>query len=153
MDVARRFGDGLRQALELAGLVEETEGAFAQVALAVGRGGVVAEDDERDARRRETDRLQHLQARAAFELDVSIRFTKDLSSIGSATNAPFRVPVTLPLNAGQKLQSAFLTWVRRHTDRVIYTVKYGYATNRDGTFGGLNDFDAHIVYGKVQYKF
>lgn len=61
--------------------------------------------------------------------------------------------VTLPLNAGQKLQSAFLTWVRRHTDRVIYTVKYGYATNRDGTFGGLNDFDAHVVYGKVQYKF
>lgn len=61
--------------------------------------------------------------------------------------------VTLPLNAGQTLQSAFLTWIRRHSDRVIYTVKYGYATNRDGTFGGLNDFDAHIVYGKVQYKF
>ena len=61
--------------------------------------------------------------------------------------------VTLPLNAGQKLQSAFLTWVRQHSDRVIYTVKYGYATSRDGTFGGLNDFDAHIFYGKVQYKF
>jgi hypothetical protein len=61
--------------------------------------------------------------------------------------------VTLPLNAGQKLQSAYVTWIRRHTDRVIYTVKYGYVTSRDGTFGGLNDFDAHIVYGKVQYKF
>ena len=61
--------------------------------------------------------------------------------------------VTLPLNAGQKLQSAFLTWVRRHSDRIIYTVKYGYATSRDGTFGGLNDFDAHVLYGKVQYKF
>ena len=61
--------------------------------------------------------------------------------------------VTLPLNAGQKLQSAFITWVRRHTDRVIYTVKYGYATNRDGTFNGLNDFDAHLLYAKVQYKF
>jgi hypothetical protein len=36
---------------------------------------------------------------------------------------------------------------------VIYTAKYGYATSRDGTFGGLNDFDAHIFYGKVQYKF
>ncbi|MGH7957024.1 MAG: hypothetical protein ACREH8_08430, partial [Opitutaceae bacterium] len=61
--------------------------------------------------------------------------------------------VTLPLNAGQKLQSAFLTWVRRHSDRVIYTAKYGYATSRDGTFGGFNDFDAHLFYGKVQYKF
>ena len=61
--------------------------------------------------------------------------------------------VTLPVDAGQKLQSAFVTWVRRHSDRVTYTAKYGYAINRDGTFGGLNDFDAHILYAKVQYKF
>lgn len=61
--------------------------------------------------------------------------------------------VTLPFNAGQKLQSAFITWVRRQSDRVIYTVKYGYAANRDGIYGGQNDFDAHIFYGKVQYKF
>ena len=61
--------------------------------------------------------------------------------------------VTLPLNAGQKLQSVYFTWVRRHSDRVIYTVKYGYAINRDGTYGGMNDFDAHILYGKVQYRF
>ncbi len=61
--------------------------------------------------------------------------------------------VTLPLNAGQTTQSAFLTWVRRQSDRLIYTVKYGYATNRDGTFGGLNDFNAHLFYGKVQYRF
>ena len=61
--------------------------------------------------------------------------------------------VTLPLNAGQELQSGFVTWVRRHSDRVIYTAKYGYARNRDGTFGGLNDFDAHILYAKVQYRF
>jgi hypothetical protein len=60
---------------------------------------------------------------------------------------------TLPLNAGQTTQSAFLTWVRRQNEHLIYTVKYGYAINRDGTFGGQNDFDAHIVYAKVQYKF
>jgi hypothetical protein len=61
--------------------------------------------------------------------------------------------VTLPLNAGQTTQSAFFTWVRRQSDRLIYTAKYGYATNRDGTFGGLNDFNAHLFYAKVQYKF
>ncbi len=61
--------------------------------------------------------------------------------------------VTLPMHAGNELQSAFLTWVRRHTDRIIYTAKYGYARNRDGTYAGLNDFDAHIFYAKVQYKF
>jgi hypothetical protein len=60
---------------------------------------------------------------------------------------------TLPFNAGQTTQSAFLTWVRRQNDHLIYTAKYGYALNRDGTFGGLNDFNAHIIYAKVQYKF
>ena len=61
--------------------------------------------------------------------------------------------ITLPMGAGHNLQTAFLTWVRRHSDRLIYTAKYGYARNRDGTFGGLNDFSAHLLYGKVQYKF
>jgi hypothetical protein len=61
--------------------------------------------------------------------------------------------VTLPLNAGQTTQSAFLTWVRRQNEHLIYTVKYGYATNRDGTFGGLNNFNAHLAYAKVEYKF
>lgn len=61
--------------------------------------------------------------------------------------------VTLPMQAGHMLQSGFLTWVRRHTDRLIFTMKYGYARNRDGTFAGQNDFDAHLFYGKVQYKF
>lgn len=61
--------------------------------------------------------------------------------------------VTLPLNMGQTLQSGFLTWVRRQNEHLTYTVKYGYATNRDGTYGGGNDFSAHILYAKVQYKF
>lgn len=61
--------------------------------------------------------------------------------------------VTLPLNAGQELQSAFLTWVRRQSERLIYTARYGYAKNRDDMFGGQNDFDAHIFYAKVQYRF
>ncbi|MBI5382956.1 MAG: hypothetical protein HZA31_13740 [Opitutae bacterium] len=61
--------------------------------------------------------------------------------------------VTLPLNAGQKTQSAFLTWVRRQSPRLVYTARYGYAVNRDLAFVGLNDYKAHILYGKVQYKF
>jgi hypothetical protein len=61
--------------------------------------------------------------------------------------------VTLPLNAGQTLQSGALTWVRRQSARLVYIAKYTYATNREGTFGGQNDFQAHLVYGKVQYRF
>ncbi len=70
-----------------------------------------------------------------------------------ADNVTDNPAVTLPLNAGQLSQSAFLTWVRRQNERLIYTARYGYAINRDGMFGGQNDFDAHLFYGKVQYKF
>ncbi len=59
---------------------------------------------------------------------------------------------TLPFGLSQKTQQASLTWVRKQTEHLIYTVKYGYLTNRDGSWG-LNDFDAHVLYAKVQYRF
>lgn len=70
-----------------------------------------------------------------------------------ADNYTDNVTVTLPVHAGQTTQSAFLTWVLRQSETLVYTMKYGFARNRDGMFGGQNDFDAHIFYGKVQYKF
>ncbi|NBU88233.1 MAG: hypothetical protein EBS16_03300, partial [Betaproteobacteria bacterium] len=61
--------------------------------------------------------------------------------------------VTLPLNSGQRMNSAYFTWVRRQTEQLVYTARYGFAENQDRAFVGLNDFRAHILYGKVQYKF
>lgn len=60
---------------------------------------------------------------------------------------------SLGYGADQKYNAAYLTYVRRQTAKITYTVKYGYVTNRDGTTGGMNDFDAHVIYGKVQYAF
>ena len=60
---------------------------------------------------------------------------------------------SLPYGLSQKQQAASITWVRRQTEQLIYTVRYGYITNTDGTTGGRNDFDAHTIYGKVQYHF
>ena len=70
MDPAPGGGDGMRELVEFGAFVEEADGALVQVALAVGRRGVVAEDDERDIRVGGTHRLQDLEAAAAFELDV-----------------------------------------------------------------------------------
>ena len=89
---------------------------------------------------------------AGYVLGKVTDLSLDLSHY-RADNYTDNSAVTLPLNAGQTTQSAFLTWVRRQSDRLIYTAKYGYATNRDGTFAGLNDYTAHILYAKVQYKF
>jgi hypothetical protein len=61
--------------------------------------------------------------------------------------------ITLPLNSGQRLNAGYFTWVRREGERLVYTARYGYVENQDRAFMGLNDFRAHLLYGKVQYKF
>ncbi len=61
--------------------------------------------------------------------------------------------LSLPFGADQKQQAVYFTWVRRQSEHLIYTMKYGYVTKRDGTWAGRNDFDAHVLYAKVQYHF
>lgn len=60
---------------------------------------------------------------------------------------------SLPFGSDQRTNAAYLTWVRRQSETLVYTVKYGYVTNRDELFGDRRDFDAHVIYGRVQYKF
>jgi hypothetical protein len=61
--------------------------------------------------------------------------------------------VSLPYGADQRIQTASLTCVVRTTPRTIYTLKYTYAVNEDHTSGDHNDFRAHVVYAKAQYRF
>lgn len=70
-----------------------------------------------------------------------------------ANNFSDNSALSLPYGAGQKQQGAYLTWVRRQTEHLIYTAKYGYVTNRDYTWAGRHNFDAHVIYAKVQYHF
>jgi hypothetical protein len=60
---------------------------------------------------------------------------------------------TMPHGNSQKTQAAYLTWVRRQTETLVYTMRYGYLTNRDITNRGLNDFDAHVIYARIQFLF
>jgi len=61
--------------------------------------------------------------------------------------------ISLPYGADQRIQTASMTCVFRQTPNTIYTLKYTYATNQDHTSGDHNDFTAHIVYAKAQYRF
>lgn len=60
---------------------------------------------------------------------------------------------SLPYGASQKLQQTSVTWTRRQSEHLTFILKYGFLTNRDGTFAGQNDFDAHVLYAKTQYRF
>jgi hypothetical protein len=70
-----------------------------------------------------------------------------------ANNFIDRSATLLPYGVSQKTRAGYLTWVRRQSETLVYTVKYGYVTNRDETWSGLNNFDAHVIYGRVQYRF
>lgn len=50
-------------------------------------------------------------------------------------------------------QQASVTWARRVNSRTHVTLKYAYADNDDATYGGFADYKAHMLYGKVQYRF
>ncbi|ACB75864.1 hypothetical protein [Opitutus terrae] len=60
---------------------------------------------------------------------------------------------SLPFGLTDTQNAFYVTWVRRQTEQMIYTVKYGYVTNDDYTYGRRNDFEAHVLYAKVQYRF
>jgi len=46
-----------------------------------------------------------------------------------------------------------VTWFRRLDSRTALTLRYAYAKNTDDAIGNLADYEAHMVYGKIQYRF
>jgi hypothetical protein len=58
-----------------------------------------------------------------------------------------------PYGAEATNQVVGVTLNRRVNAHLNFTLKYAYADNNDVTSGGLNNFRAHTVYGKVQYRF
>ena len=71
----------------------------------------------------------------------------------NARNFIDRSQLTLPYGLSQQTQAGSITWLRRQTEHLIYTLKYGYVSNRDLTWAGRGDFEAHVLYGRVQYRF
>lgn len=61
--------------------------------------------------------------------------------------------LTQPYGADERRNAAGAMWVFRASEHLVYNVRYTYATYRDRATTGRNDYDAHIVYGKVQYRF
>ncbi|MBI4659835.1 MAG: hypothetical protein HY735_13425 [Verrucomicrobia bacterium] len=45
------------------------------------------------------------------------------------------------------------TLIHRLRQNMICTLRYGFFKNRDATYGGRNDYDAHLVYSSLRYLF
>jgi hypothetical protein len=61
--------------------------------------------------------------------------------------------VSQPYGADIKEHGITVALVRRLTDNLRVSGKYGFFTHRDGASGGNKDFDAHLVSGSLQYRF
>lgn len=61
--------------------------------------------------------------------------------------------VSLPYGVGASEHGINATVVRRLTPKLRLTLRYGYYVYNDDTSGGNNDYDAHVVYSGLQYRF
>jgi hypothetical protein len=58
-----------------------------------------------------------------------------------------------PYGAATEEHGVTVSLIRRITERVRCTLRYGFFRNRDDTFGGRNNYDAHLVSSTIQYRF
>jgi len=59
----------------------------------------------------------------------------------------------VPYGAGAEEYGATATLVRRITEHLRLSLKYGFSNYRDALYGGNQDFRAHLVYSSLQYRF
>ena len=59
----------------------------------------------------------------------------------------------VPYGAGGQEQAVTATLIRRLSQRVRLTLRYGFFHYTDDTYGGNRDFDSHLVYSSLQYRF
>ncbi len=59
----------------------------------------------------------------------------------------------VPYGASYQEHRAIVTVTRRVSENLRVLARYGWFTNDDQTYGGFNDYTAHLVWGSVQYRF
>jgi len=61
--------------------------------------------------------------------------------------------VSVPYGLDRKDQTFGATWTRRLGDKVSFTFRYMWAKNNEPSSAGLNNFEANLFYGKMDYRF
>lgn len=59
----------------------------------------------------------------------------------------------VPYGAGAEQNGVTATVARRINEHLRLTLRYGYYDYKDETFGGFNDYTAHLVWAGMQYRF
>lgn len=70
-----------------------------------------------------------------------------------ADNFSDNAQFTMPFGAGSEEHGILGGVTHRFRPNLTWSLKYGFFTNHDETFGGHNDYEAHLVYSKLRYWF
>ena len=60
---------------------------------------------------------------------------------------------SVPYGSSSEENDFSVSVTRRFSDNLRVILKYGFFRNRDEAIGGLNNYDAHLVYASGQYRF
>jgi hypothetical protein len=61
--------------------------------------------------------------------------------------------IGLPLASGAEEHGVTATVVRRISERIRLTLRYGFYHSEDDLYGGHRDYDAHVIFSSLQYRF
>ena len=58
-----------------------------------------------------------------------------------------------PYGAGQEDHSVIVSLIHQFSRRLQWTTRYGFFTSRDATSGYNNNYDAHLIYSSLRFRF
>jgi hypothetical protein len=59
----------------------------------------------------------------------------------------------VPYGSDENTYAITATLTRRITERIRWSLKYGYSHSENATYGGHQDYQAHLIYSSLQYRF
>ena len=93
-----------------------------------------------------------VNAMAGYALDNKTDLQLQYSYYRAADNVN-NASFSEPYGANTEEQSVTATITRQITKAIAVSLKYGFFRNQDDTSGGHNNYDAHLVYASMQYRF
>lgn len=94
----------------------------------------------------------NVSVNAGYALDDQ----SDLLIVASQYRATNYMPTdfrSMSYGTDAKTQQASATYTRSLNARTKLSLKYTYAKHEEPSSGGFSDYDAHLIYGKLQYRF
>lgn len=90
---------------------------------------------------------------SSYVLDEQSDLFVDYTLYKALDNYVNNAALTVPYGTDSRAHMFSVAWSRRLNHRTTLNLKYTFAKNEDVPSGGTADYEAHLLYAKVQYRF